>query len=59
MGDNHYYKVNVPAGEDLLITLDSASETGFNEMYVRYGSMPDRGQYDYLVPHKNLCMGLT
>ncbi|HQQ00531.1 MAG TPA: CARDB domain-containing protein [bacterium] len=47
-GEEHYYKVNVPAGEDLLITLDSASDTGFNEMYVRYGAMPDRGNYDYL-----------
>jgi len=47
-GTEHYYKVTVPAGEDLLITLDSDSTSSANELYVRYGAMPTRGQYDFL-----------
>lgn len=47
-GTMHYYKVNVPAGEDLLITLDSESINGSNELFVRYGDIPDRINFDYL-----------
>ena len=47
-GAEHYYKVTVPAGEDLLITLDSASTISANELYVRYGAMPSRAQHDFI-----------
>ncbi|GAG53476.1 unnamed protein product, partial [marine sediment metagenome] len=47
-GAEHYYKVTVGAGEDMLVTLDSASTTSANELYVRYEGMPDRGYYDFL-----------
>ncbi len=47
-GTEHYYKVTVPEGEDLLITLDSDSIFSANELYVRYGAMPSIGQYDFL-----------
>jgi protocatechuate 3,4-dioxygenase beta subunit/subtilase family serine protease len=47
-GTEHYYKVHVPAGEDLRVSLDSASATGANELFVRYGAMPDAAHFDYL-----------
>ena len=46
-GTEHYYKVSVPAGEDLLITLDSASELSTNELYVRYGAIPSVREHDF------------
>lgn len=42
-----YYKVNVPAGETLQVSLDSTASTGFNELYVSYGAAPTRSQFDY------------
>ena len=47
-GTEHYYRVNVPEGEDLLITLDSDSDVSVNELYVRYGEIPSPVQYDFL-----------
>jgi hypothetical protein len=47
-GTEHYYKVDVLAGEDLLITLDSESAISANELYVRYNAMPDRIDFDYM-----------
>jgi VCBS repeat-containing protein len=46
-GQSRYYALTVEAGQDILITLDSESTTASNELYVRYGEMPDRGHYDY------------
>ena len=47
-GAEHYYKVNVPEGEDLLITLDSQSDNASTELYVRYNAIPDRVNFDYM-----------
>jgi RHS repeat-associated protein len=47
-GTEHYYKVNVPAGEDLLVTLDCSDDSAFTELFLRYSDMPDRGHYDYM-----------
>jgi ELWxxDGT repeat protein len=49
-GSQHYFKVFVSAGEDLRIVLDSASPDSSNELFVRYGAVPDRGNYDFLYP---------
>ena len=46
-GHAAYYKVDVPAGKTLQVSLDSAASTGFNELYVRYGAAPTRSQFDY------------
>ena len=46
-GQERFYKVNVPAGETLLTTLNG--ETGAsNELYTRFGQMVSRSQYDFL-----------
>ena len=47
-GAAHYYKVNLPAGETVRIALDSASTLSANELYVRYGGVPDLGNYDFI-----------
>ncbi|MEQ8785303.1 MAG: CARDB domain-containing protein [Pirellulaceae bacterium] len=41
-----YYKVEVPGGEALQIQFDSASADAANELYLRYGAMPSRTEYD-------------
>ena len=48
--NEHYYKVNVPAGEDLHVVLDSGSTNSANELYVRYGAMPSRTEFDLQFP---------
>jgi RHS repeat-associated protein len=45
--DAHYYRIDVPAGKNLLVKLDDADNIGVNELYMRFGSMPTRGTYDY------------
>src|SRR5262249_34465589 len=42
-----YYKVEVPAGETVRFTLDSAATTAGTELYVRYGQMPSRNAFDF------------
>ncbi len=44
---NHFYKVNVPAGQTLLWTVDSQLETVETELFVRYNAMAQRSLYDY------------
>lgn len=46
-GQAVYYKFDVAAGETVRLSLDGAGD-GFNanELYVRRGSMPSRGQFD-------------
>jgi subtilase family serine protease len=45
-GQAVYYKVDVAAGETLRVKFDSASTTAANELYIRYGDMPSRSQFD-------------
>jgi hypothetical protein len=47
-GTEHYYKVNVPSNQVMSVTLDAAETNGFNELFTRFGAMPDRGVYDFL-----------
>ncbi len=42
-----YYKVVVGAGQTLQVTLTGQDATAGNELYVSYGTMPTRSQYDY------------
>jgi subtilase family serine protease len=45
-GQSAYYRVELSAGETLKLSLDSSSETGANELYIRFIDMPSRGVYD-------------
>ncbi|MDZ7849076.1 MAG: hypothetical protein U5L96_21455 [Owenweeksia sp.] len=43
-----YYKVNVSAGEDMLITLNSTiTDPGINEVYVAHGRVPKPNDFDH------------
>ena len=46
-GQAVYYKFDVAAGETVRLVLDSAGADVANELYVRHGSMPSRGQFDF------------
>lgn len=41
-----YYRVDVEAGETLLVNFDSESVNGANELYIRYGEVPTRSEFD-------------
>jgi RHS repeat-associated protein len=41
-----YYKVDVGAGETLVVNLDAAADGVANELYLRYGEMPSRTVFD-------------
>ena len=43
---HHYYRVDVAAGESLVVTLEDANGEGVNELYARFGELPTRGTYD-------------
>ncbi|MEO0069618.1 MAG: CARDB domain-containing protein, partial [candidate division WOR-3 bacterium] len=45
-GQSVFYRLEVPAGETLVISFDSESANAFNEIYLRYGEIPTRGQFD-------------
>ena len=42
-----YYKVVVGAGQTLQVGFTSQETTAYNELYVSFGTMPTRSQYDY------------
>ena len=44
----HYYKVKTPSNETMLVSLDGAATNGLNELFTRFGAVPNRGQYDFL-----------
>jgi hypothetical protein len=48
-GQAVYYRIEVAAGQTLQISLDSLSSSAVNELYIRYGEMPSRSQFDYTV----------
>ena len=48
-GQSAYYKIDVPEGETLKLTLDSLADTSVNELYIRRNAMPTRGQFDFTV----------
>lgn len=47
LGDFVYYKVDVGAGLDLLITLSSNQPSGINEVWVAYGRTPVSTNFDF------------
>lgn len=46
-GDQQYFRIDVPAGQNLFVRLDDADDQGANEIYLRFGALPTRGVYDY------------
>lgn len=46
-GDEQYFRIDVPAGQNLLIRLDDADNQGANEVYVRFGALPTRSTFDF------------
>ena len=46
-GESLYYRVDVPAGETLVVTFDSDSADAFNELYIRFGEFPTRADFDF------------
>jgi hypothetical protein len=42
----HFYKVHTPSNETLAVTLDSAAPEGANELFARFGAVPNRAEYD-------------
>ena len=63
-GGAQYYKVNCPAGQTVNVTLNGASTNSFNELYARYGAVPDLGAYDFiynspLAPNQQITIPTT
>jgi len=52
--ESHYYQVKVEAGEHLFVVLDADATSSRNELYIRYGGLPNRDEYDdkYDLPNK-------
>jgi subtilase family serine protease len=46
-GQEVYYRVDVASGETLQFVLDSLSDNAVNELYVSYGKMPTRADFDF------------
>lgn len=45
-GQAAYYRVDVAAGEALVVTFDGAQSAGATELYVRFGAPPSRTTFD-------------
>jgi len=63
-GQSLYYKVQVPAGETLLVTFDSGAEEAFTELYVSFEQMPNRTRSDFAAiepfqPDQRVVVPLT
>ncbi|MBE9168127.1 tandem-95 repeat protein [Pleurocapsales cyanobacterium LEGE 06147] len=48
-GKSIYYRIEASAGQAIRIKLDSQVNSSSNEIYVRYGQMPTRGQFDFFT----------
>jgi uncharacterized delta-60 repeat protein len=46
-----YYRVHVSAGQVLVLELDCASATAATELFIRYGAIPTRSEFDFI--HSN------
>jgi len=46
-GQSVYYRVDVAEGQTLAINFDSKSAAAANELYIRYGDVPSRNQFDF------------
>lgn len=59
-----YYRIEVDAGETLLVNLDSVSETAGNELYLSYEAVPSRTEFDFgfseaFSPDQQIVVGNT
>jgi Lipase/Calx-beta domain/CARDB/Domain of unknown function (DUF4114)/RTX calcium-binding nonapeptide repeat (4 copies) len=59
-----YYRVDVAAGETLALNFDSQSNFAANELYIRYGDMPTRSEFDLsankaLAPDREIVIPTT
>ena len=45
--ERDYYVIQIPAGGHLTLTLDDLDDLGANEVYLKHGSLPTAGDYDY------------
>ncbi len=46
-GDQHYFRIDLPSTQNILIKLNDSDDLGVNQVYVRLGELPTRGSYDY------------
>ena len=46
-GQAQVFRIDVPASNPLKIVLDDSATSNVNELYLKYGSPPTRGDYDY------------
>ena len=42
-----YYRMNVGSGETIRVRLESEWDDAINELYIRYGELPTRSQFDF------------
>lgn len=59
-----YYRVTVPAGQTLLIDLDASTTNGSTQLFVKYGDVPSRANFDYgytdpLSPDQKIIVPVT
>ncbi|ERN43113.1 hemolysin-type calcium-binding repeat protein [Rubidibacter lacunae KORDI 51-2] len=47
-GQAIYYRIDAPAGESIRLSLDSLDDTVSTELFVRFGDVPTRGQFDFV-----------
>ncbi|MEZ6137702.1 MAG: CARDB domain-containing protein [Pirellulaceae bacterium] len=47
VGQSVYYKMDLVAGETVRLSVDSDQNSAFNDLFVRYGQFPTRGQFDH------------
>ncbi len=45
-GDQRYYRLSAEAGQDIALNLGATDSNSVVELYVRYGQMPDRTNFD-------------
>ena len=47
-GSGQYYRIDVPSsGTSMLVSVAGVDRTAVNELYLKFGSLPTRGGYDY------------
>ena len=46
-GQSAFFKIELTGGTTVRIAFDTVSDNAFNELYVRAGAMPTRGQFDF------------
>src|SRR6185503_7834033 len=49
-GQAYIFRINVPASNPMRVVLDDLGVGNFNEIYLRFGSPPTRGEFDFRFP---------